>query len=466
MVLSVEGLIVAGSIFLISYLLGAPLIIGLLASLPFGSTAFAALPAIGGSTPLIYTLFAAFLILAVVVRKHAPREISTIFTQFPAAWIALGLSIYAVVSAFVFPRLFLGQTTAFVVVEGAYVELPLVPVSQNITQTAYFILGILTFFSISILLLKQKNMAYLRKGLFAFVIINIALALLDVGGKLSGAGDILLPIRTAAYEFLTEVVEAGFFRISGGYPEASAFAQAGLSGLAFTYAYWRMANSLVAFILCAILLTLLLFSTSSTAYGALALLALFPLFSLVAALVWDRFQTQDLLLVLLGVLLFTVLLATYLYDQRIFDPFIELIDTMVLDKATSGSGIERAYWNERSLQAFADTGGVGIGMGSSRSSSWLVSVLSQLGIVGAIAMLSLLFVILRGMGRLQPSPDTTEYFAIAAGLRAAVIAMLIALSLAGNGADPGIIFFIALGGILACRRHVRTQTVSIVGSGQ
>jgi hypothetical protein len=47
-------------------------------------------------------------------------------------------------------------------------------------------------------------------------------------------------------------------------------------------------------------------------------------------------------------------------------------------------------------------------------------------------------------------------------LRAAVIAMLIALSLAGNGADPGIIFFIALGGILACRRHVRTQTVSIV----
>jgi hypothetical protein len=66
------------------------------------------------------------------------------------------------------------------------------------------------------------------------------------------------------------------------------------------------------------------------------------------------------------------------------------------------------------------------------------------------------------MGRLQRSPDTTEYFAIAAGLRAAVIAMLIALSLAGNGADPGIIFFIALGGILACRRHVRTQTVSIV----
>jgi len=462
MVLSIEGLIVAGSIFLISYLLGAPLIIGLLASLPFGSTAFAALPAVGGSTPLIYTLFAAILILVVLIRKHITREISTIFTQFPTAWIALCLSFYAAVSAFVFPRLFLGQTTAFVVIDGAYVELPLVPVSQNITQTAYFILGILTFFAFSILMLKQKNMTYVRKGFFAFVIVNIALALTELGGKIIGAGDILLPIRTAAYELLTEVVESGFFRISGGYPEASAFAQAGLAGLAFTYAYWRTAKSIFAFILCAILLTLLLFSTSSTAYGTLAILSLFPLFSLLSALVYNRFQTQDLFLIFLGVLVFTILLATYLYDETIFDPFVELIDTMVLDKATSASGIERAYWNERSLQALIDTGGVGIGMGSSRSSSWFISVLSQLGIVGAIAMLSLLFVILRGMGRLNLSPDTLEYFALAEGLRAAVIAMLIAVSLAGSSADPGIIFFIALGGILACRRHVRTQTVSVI----
>lgn len=462
MILSVEGLIVAGSIFLISYLLGAPLVIGLLASLPFGSTAFAALTAVGGSTPLIYTLFAAILIPVVIVRKHITREISTIFTQFPSAWIALCLLFYAAISAFAFPRLFLGKTTAFVVIDGAYVELPLAPVSQNITQTAYFILGILTFLALSVLMLKQKNVASLRKGFFAFVIVNIGLALVELGGKIAGAGDILLPIRTAAYEYLTEVVEAGFFRISGGYPEASAFAQAGLAGLAFAYAYWRTANSMFSFILCAILLTLLLFSTSSTAYGALAILSLFPVFSLLSSMIHNRFQAQDLFLLLLGILVFTILLATYLYDETIFDPFVELIDRMVFDKATSASGIERAYWNERSLQAFIDTGGVGIGMGSSRSSSWFISVLSQLGIVGASAMLSLLLVILRGMGRLKPSPDTLDYFALAEGLRAAVIAMLIAVSLAGSSADPGIIFFIALGGILACRRHARTQTVSVI----
>jgi hypothetical protein len=462
MIPSVEGLIVAAVLLLIGRILGAPLIIGLMASLPFGSTAFAAVPALGGSTPLIYTLFCILMISGVLVRKHAIREISTVFTQFPAAWLVLILVIYAIVSAFVFPRLFSGQTTAFVVVDGAYVELPLVPVSQNITQTAYFSLGALTFYSLSVLFLKQKNLDYIRRGFFVFIIANVLLALIDIGGKLSGAGDVLLPIRTAAYALLTEVVEAGFFRISGGYPEASSFAEAGLACLAFSYAYWRVSKSNLAFILSLIVLVLLLFSTSSTAYGALAILCLFPLFSLGRAILNGQFIAEDLHLLLLGILLFTVLLGIYLYNASAFDPFVELIERMVFDKATSGSGIERAYWNERSIQALFDTGGVGVGMGSSRSSSWIVSVMSQLGVIGTMTMLGLVFFIVRGMGQLKATQDTLEVFALASGLRAAVIAILIATCLAGSGADPGIVFFIALGGILACRRHVKLQSVRIV----
>ncbi len=462
MIVSYEGLIVSAAILAIAYGLGAPFIIGLMTALPFGTTAFAALPSLGGSTPLIYTLFAAAIVAGLAFRRHAAREISTVFTQFPAAWIVLILAIYAIVSATVFPRLFLGQTTAFVVVDGAYVELPLVPVAQNVTQTAYFTLGALVFFAFSVLLLRRANIAYLRQGFFAFIIVNIILAVVDVAGKISGAGDVLLPIRTASYALLTDVIQSGFFRISGGYAEASAFAEAGLVGLAFCYAYWRAAKSLFAFALCAILLTLLLFSTSSTAYGGLALLSLFPLFSLLLALAKGRFAAEDILIVLLGILTAAALLALYLYDPRLFDPFVELIDTMVLNKATSGSGIERAYWNEKSLQAFIDTGGVGIGMGSSRSSSWFISVLAQLGAFGAAALLCLLYVIFRGTGRSRPSADAVDSVALAEGMRAAVIALLIAISLAGDSADPGIVFFIALAGILACRRHAAHGTPSII----
>lgn len=465
MIPSTEGLIVAALILLVGRLLGAPLIIGLMASLPFGSTAFAAVPALGGSTPLIYTLFCILLVFSVIVRKHIIREISTVFSQFTAAWVVLVLVIYAIVSAFVFPRLFNGLTTAFIVVEGAYVELPLMPVSQNITQAAYFTLGVLTFYALSILALKRQNLDYIRQGFFAFVIANIALALIDVIGKLSGAGDVLLPIRTASYALLTEVIEAGFFRISGGYPEASTFAEASLGCLGFCYAYWRVTKSTFALLLALIMVTLLLFSTSSTAYATLAILCLFPLFSFAGALASGRFGNEDLFLLLFASLLFIVLLSLYLYSDAIFEPFVDLIDRMVFDKATSASGVERAYWNERSIQSFIDTHGIGIGMGSSRSSSWIISVLSQLGLVGFVAMVSLLYVIFRGMNSLKPTADTIDLFALASGLRAAVVAMLIGACLAGSGADPGIVFFLALSGILACRRHVKTRSANILQMG-
>jgi hypothetical protein len=144
--------------------------------------------------------------------------------------------------------------------------------------------------------------------------------------------------------------------------------------------------------------------------------------------------------------------TVFLYNERLFDPIVDLVETTILDKPLSESGIERAYWNERSLQAFLDTNAVGIGMGSSRSSSWIVSVLSQLGLVGALAMLSLVFVILRGMGRQRPTAETAEIFVFAAAVRAAIAAQLLAGSVAGSGADPGMLFFITLSVILACRR--------------
>jgi hypothetical protein len=54
--LYIPGLIVCAALLLIGRWFGAPVLIGLFASLAFGSTAFATLTALGGSSPLIYTL--------------------------------------------------------------------------------------------------------------------------------------------------------------------------------------------------------------------------------------------------------------------------------------------------------------------------------------------------------------------------------------------------------------------------
>src|SRR4029079_17812188 len=103
-----------------------------------------------------------------------------------------------------------------------------------------------------------------------------------------------------------------------------------------------------------------------------------------------RVLRRDVELVLYALVCLAVILGLFLANQKMFDSFEAVIRTMIFEKLNTGSGIERAYWNTRSLQSFQDTFGLGVGMGSSRSSSWAVSVLSQLGIIGAALMAALI----------------------------------------------------------------------------
>ena len=460
MTLSIAGLLVSAFLLLVGYLLGAPLIIGMFASLAFGSTAFMTLSGLGGSSPQIYTLFALGIILAAALRRSVRRDLGVIFTRFPTAWIVVALTAYAIVSAMIFPRLFAGQTTAFIPINGVVTELPLSPTSGNITQTAYFALGALTFIGFSVLLLREENLRYVRRGYFAFIIMNVALGVIDLAGKVTGAGDILLPIRTASYSLLIEVEQGGFWRIAGGFSEASAFGGASLACLAFAYVYWRHTRSTFAFALTVVVLLLVLLSTSSAAYAGLAILSLAPLTSLTRAAFRNRFRSDDLLLIGLAAVTIAGILSIYLYNDKLLQPVTELLETTVLNKAQSQSAVERAYWNEKSLEAFFDTSGVGIGMGSSRSSSWIVSVLSQLGIIGTFAILALVAVTFRGIGGRRSTPETLEIFALASATRAAVAATLLARCIAGSGADPAVFFFLSLATVIACRQHVSDTTIS------
>jgi hypothetical protein len=77
---------------------------------------------------------------------------------------------------------------------------------------------------------------------------------------------------------LTDVEQAGFFRIASAYAEASAFGAATVCALAFTFSYWRATQEFVALALSMLLLTLLLLSASSTAYVGAAIISI-PLFS-------------------------------------------------------------------------------------------------------------------------------------------------------------------------------------------
>jgi hypothetical protein len=457
MQLSLNGALVCAGLVLLGFFLRAPLIVPLFASLAFGATAIVNLPSLGGSSPLIYTLFVLLVILSVAVRRGIWADLGLVFARHQTAFIICALVAYACFGAFVFPRLFAGETSALVVVRsrgaGRVVEAPLGPTGGNITQTAYFVLSAVVYFAIRILLLQRENLQKVHSAFVAWASVHAALGIVDLAGKVGGVGDVLAPIRTASYSMLTEAEQGGFWRIAGGYSEASAFGGVTLACLAFTFAEWKASRSRSMLGLATTLFLLLLLSTSSTAYVALAVVMGVVSLSMGRSFLAGRLVTSDILLAAAGLIGVVAVLALYLYDSRMFDPIVKLFDVTILNKASSESGVERAYWNSVSLQSAVDTYFLGIGMGSSRASSWIVAVISQLGLVGVLAMAALVFVLSRGVGCPIRIADR-KVFALHQGARAAALCGLVTGSLASGSADPGIMFFIALAVVSACRCHI------------
>lgn len=452
--MSIIGLGVAGVLLLIGAFFGAPLTVGLFASLPFGTTAFATL---GGSSPLIYTLFAIMMVAAVALKKSFLRELGMVLARHRTAWLMIALAAYSVAGAYLLPRLFWGKMTAFVPIEGAIRPMPLGPTNGNITQTGYFLLGILTFFAISMMLLRSEKLDKMRLGLFAFAITNASLGILDLAGKFVGLGDIFAPIRTASYALLTETVEAGFFRIVGGFSEASAFAATSIACLAFSYTYWRRTGSTIAQGLTGAFGVLLLISTSSTAYGGLGVLGLTAAISLGIGALRGRLKRQDWLLLAGLLAALAILMAAILHNEALLRPFTEMFRKMVLEKGSSSSAAERGMWNAMGMQAFFDSYGLGIGFGSSRTSSWLISALSQLGVIGMTMVAVSIAVMARGMGGVAVGPEDRAVVALCASARACGLASLVAGTISGGGADPGILYFLCLAIVVSCRTSVRDK---------
>jgi hypothetical protein len=461
MQVSLTGFAICAGLLVVGYCLRATLIVALMGSLAFGSTAVGTLTALGGSSPLAFTFIAVILLLFVVLRKTTWAELALVFARCRAAWIALGLTFYVCVSAVVLPRLLAGCTSAFVPVRGLIIEVPLGPVAGNITQTSYFVLGVLTFLALSALLRHRAYLKKIHQGFFVLCIFHAALGLTDFIGKLLGAGDVLMPIRTASYALLTEAEEAGFSRIVGGYSEASAFGSATLATLAFAFTYWRKTRSLLALALSVILLGLLLLCTSTTAYVGAVIISAPLILALARSMLAGRYSREDFTLFALALVTVMVALSIYLHDDRQFVPFVRLFESTVLDKHLSASAQERINWNLVSLQSFIDTGAMGMGFGSSRASSWPIAVISQIGLLGSLLMAALVMELARGIGRPSFSQVDPEMGALHDSARACALAGLVGASIAGGSADPGLLFFVGLAVVFACRTQCERSFLKV-----
>lgn len=451
------GILVCALLLLVGGVLGAPLIVATFAALALGSTAVATLSALGGSSPPISVVLLAALMVVTAMKRSTWRELGRILARDPIAWLILALCLYVVIGAMLLPRTFAGLTTAFVPSrsEGRVAEAPLTPVAGNITQSSYFVLSALSYLLFRVLLLSPQAVPGLGRGMLLFAVLHATLGAVDLLAKLAGAGDVLSPIRTANYSMLTDVTEAGLWRIVGGQAEASSFGSLSLACLAFAFTSWRLSRHPAMLLLAAALLTLILLSTSSTAYFGLAILLAYTIASAGLSVVRNRVRLQDLGLLAAAAVALVVFLVISLASDRAFDDVAVLIDKAVTNKASSASAEERFYWNAKSLQAFLDTGGLGIGVGSSRASSWLIAVISQMGIVGVLSFVVLLIVLARGIGKAAAARGDADTRVVAECLRATALAALVGASIGSGAVDPGFMFFAALSVIQHLRWSAR-----------
>jgi len=431
----------------------------------FGATALATIGSLGGSSPLIYTLFAGLVLATLPLRRHIRGDFGILFRYSYTAWVVCALSIYSIIGALLFPRLFAGQTTVFVASHtfGGVYEVPLGPVSGNLSQTGYFVIGGMTFLALCVAFLQENSIEKVRLGFLLWCTLHIGFGFLDLLGKLAGIGDVLAFLRTANYAMLTDTTQAGFARIAGAQSEASGFGGVSLAVLAFAFTYWRRTASRFALGLALVILALLVLSTSSTAYVGLAILCIPVAISTARSLFLRRLHTQEILLVALGFAGLFLALGLAVGDAKFFDPLARLMNEAIFDKANSASGQERSYWNYISLKSFVDTWGLGVGIGSSRASSWPVAVLSQLGAVGCAMLAWLVFDIARKPRRLQAALDARDA-ATVDSVRACALAGVVSGSLISGTADPGLIFFISLAVITASSIRISLERPAPAGN--
>jgi hypothetical protein len=410
------------------------------ASTLLGSAGAIILTAVGGTNIQPAHLLLAFLTLRLMssrdIRDGALRAIAI---GRPGFWLLVTV-VYSAISAYLMPRLFAGQTMAFAVraQEGANYAVPLAPTTSNLTQSIYFIGNFICFFVLCGFGSSYSGRKSLAGAALACVILNLVFVVLDLATYATNTTEILSFIRNSTYTMLADTELVGFKRIVGSFVEASTFSYWTLGYFAFTISLWlngiatrlTLPLSLLSFVA-------LLLSTSTTAYVGLAVF-LFVQYLLTGMKFLSRPVGREINIFIITVpFILSVVVVLICLNDSSAAYVSNLLDTMVLNKLSSYSGIERSSWNSQAIRNFVETFGFGAGNGSVRASSFPIAVISSLGIFGALTYG--LFLVTIWVGQVRPAD--AALVATLRAARSACFAWLIAATASSGFIDLGLPFF-------------------------
>jgi hypothetical protein len=359
----------------------------------------------------------------------------------PGFWLLLA-AVYGLLSAYFMPRLFAGQTSVFPVrIYFNTVTLPLEPSMSNLTQSIYFVADVVTFALIYGYGGSLSGYRVIGQAALGCVALNLVFAGADLATYATRTSELMAFIRNARnYSVMAEAEVSGLKRIVGSFVEASVFASVSLGYFAFTFRLWLLGvRPLLMSSLSFLSLTALIFATSTTGYLGLVAFMFFVYAQTGVRAVLRQVTPQMLGFLVSGplvVVLIVILIALNAESSRYVQ---NLLDTLILDKMTTVSGLERSAWNYQAMLNFFDTFGFGVGLGSLRASSFPIVVLASFGLVGT-SIFGLFFLDLL-LSRPIRRPGFGMEDATRQAAKSCCIAWLIAGAIAGALTDLGVTFY-------------------------
>jgi hypothetical protein len=299
---------------------------------------------------------------------------------------------------------------------------------------------------------SPPGFAAVTAGVVAYAVGNVLFALLDIGTYHTGTQWLMEPIRNASYTLHIDSEVSGMKRIVGSFTEASAFAGQTLLTVGFVGTLWicrrrPVLNGTLALVS----LVLVVLSTSSTGLaGTPPLLMILYVTAITRRGIDFRSPFTSAALLCAPLLVVAVVLAAQLNDEA-WKPIYDYVDTLLFSKQGSDSAIERGSWNAYGLQNFFDSYGLGVGLGTSRTSSFPVALLSNVGLPGMIFYLlfaAMAFLRRRGIPR-------TYYSDVRLAARNGCLSLLIGATFAGATVNQGLLFYLLAA--IACAEPERSM---------
>jgi hypothetical protein len=404
----------------------------------FGGAAAITLTGLGGA-PINPAMMCVPFLVARAWKERRPGQVRRLGP--PSQWFA-ALVLYAAVSAYFMPRLFEGELFVYAIDRGAGsagVALSrLRPVTGNLTQTAYLTADFVCFVTVRALLARPGRMLVMQHAVLWLAGLDCLAAILNLAQHYAGFPPVLDLFRNASYKDFAGVESAGLVRIQGTFHETSGFSAFTIPLFAFVFSLWQQgAKPVLSGVLAFLTLTFLLISTSGTAYVGLAGYGSYLLFTFL----WHGLSRRGvprlapIVLALTG----TVLLAgaIVIFAPSVYAKIEAFFQYTALNKLDSASGIERGMWNRQALQNFLDTYGLGVGTGTVRTSSYPVTLLAGVGVVGFGLFCGFFYHVLRARSKEHGDASVT-----AEAARQAIISILAPLLSSGGLMDLGICTFI------------------------